>query len=102
MSNGIPHFLVAGIIIASPLLAQGQSERAIEIRVSSSEKSCFIDGVEVHCGDVGAKLKAMRVPADSHIHLRGDSRVSYDQMHSALESLVEAGYSTKVGFVTTR
>ena len=76
------------------------SQQSIEIRLSSSLDACFIADVEVSCNDVGAKLLAMNVPLNSRIHCVGDSVVSYELVHSTLESLGRAGYSTKVGFLT--
>jgi hypothetical protein len=76
-----------------------KSEQAIEIRLSSSLNSCFVVDTRISCGDIGAKLKAMSVPSNAHIHVAGDSAVSYELMHSALESLEKAGYSTRMGFV---
>jgi hypothetical protein len=76
-----------------------KSEQAIEIRLSSSLNSCFVVDTGISCSDIGAKLKAMGVPSNTHIHLAGDSAVSYELMHSALESLEKAGYPTRVGFV---
>ena len=78
----------------------GCPEKIIEIRVSSSSNSCFIAEDEVQCSEVGEKLKAMGVASGNHIHLRGDPAVTYDLVHSALDSLVKAGYSTRVGFVS--
>jgi hypothetical protein len=76
-----------------------KSEQAIEIRLSSSLNSCFVVDTEIPCSDIGVKLKAMGIPSNSHIHLLGDSAVSYELVHSTLESLDSAGYSTRVGFV---
>ena len=77
-----------------------KSEQTTEIRLSSALNTCFIADVEISCSDVGAKLLAMNVPLSSHIHCVGDSVVSYELVHSTLESLARAGYSTKVGFLT--
>ncbi len=77
-----------------------KSEQTVDIRLSSSLNACFIADIEVPCGEVGAKLLSMNVPLSSHIHCVGDTVVSYELVHSILESLDKAGYSTKVGFLT--
>lgn len=92
-------YLLFGLMIVSPIQAFAQSEQTIEILVSSSANTCFIAEAEVPCGEVGSRLKAMGVPSGSHIHLRGDPAVRYELVHTALDSLDRAGYSTKVGFV---
>jgi len=77
-----------------------RAEQVIEIRLSSAGNYCSIDDAQVACSELGGKLKLMRVPADAHIYLRGDSGVGHALMHTAFESLAKAGYSTNVVFVT--
>ena len=77
-----------------------KTDPIVEIRLSSSLNACFIADVEVPCGDVGSKLLAMNVPLSSRVRCVGDTVVSYELVHSLLESLEKAGYSTKVGFLT--
>jgi|SRR5271156_1975425 len=93
-------YLLAALLVASCSGVPVNSQQSIEIRLSSSLDACFIADVEVSCNDVGAKLLAMNVPLNSRIHCVGDSVVSYELVHSTLESLGRAGYSTKVGFLT--
>jgi hypothetical protein len=93
-------YLVTLLLVASCSGMPDKSEQTIDIRLSSSLNACFIADVEVPCGEVGAKLISMNVPLSSHIHCVGDTVVSYELVHSLLESLDKAGYSTKVGFLT--
>jgi biopolymer transport protein ExbD len=88
-------FLVAGCSSA-PV----PSEKDIRVAVFSHDKNCTIREVPLPCSDIGSKLKSMGVSPKQHIHLTGDSAVSYELMRSAIDSLERAGYSTNVGFVT--
>lgn len=96
----------ATAIFLTAVLAAGcssvpdKSDPTVEIRLSSSLNACFLTDVEVPCSDVGSRLLTMNVPLSSHIRCVGDTVVSYELVHSLLESLDKAGYSTKVGFLT--
>ncbi|HWX78971.1 MAG TPA: hypothetical protein VNZ02_02685 [Steroidobacteraceae bacterium] len=92
--------LLTVALVASCSSTPDKSDPIVEIRLSSSLNACFIADVEVPCGDVGSKLLAMHVPPSARIHCVGDTVISYELVHSILESLDKAGYSTKVGFLT--
>lgn len=92
-------FLTA-VFVASCSSTPDKSDPIVEIRLSSSLNACFIADIEVPCGDVGSKLLAMHVPLSAHVRCVGDTVISYELVHSILESLDKAGYSTKVGFLT--
>lgn len=88
------------LLVAACAGTPDKSDPIVDIRLSSALNACFIADAEVPCGEVGARLLAMNVPLSSHIHCVGDTVVSYELVHSILESLNAAGYSTKVGFLT--
>jgi hypothetical protein len=93
-------YLLAAVLAAAPLQAQVASAPVVQIRVSSSLKTCFIADLGVSCSDVGATLQGMKVPVNSDIHIVGDRDVTYELLHATLESLSRSGYSMKVGFMT--
>jgi biopolymer transport protein ExbD len=92
-------FFVA-IFLSALTLAQVTTAPVIKVRVSSSQNTCFVGEVAVPCSEVGAKLHAMSVEPGAHIHITGDLKVGYQLLHTALESLDQAGYRTNIGFVT--
>jgi hypothetical protein len=86
-------------LVASCSSAPAPSENDIRVAVSSHHNNCTIREVPLPCSELGSKLKSMGVSPKQHIHLTGDSAVSYELMRSAMDSLDRAGYSTNVGFV---
>jgi biopolymer transport protein ExbD len=73
----------------------------VQIRISSSQNTCFIADLGVQCRDVGATLLGMNVAADADIHIIGDRDVGYEMLRTVMDSLIQAGYKLKVGVVTT-
>ena len=90
--------MLAGLAVACCASADLTGVK-VSIRFTS-QQTCLIGDVEVACSDVGSKLKAMHVPANADIHLNGDETVKYALVSSAVNSLRNAGYSTKVGVLT--
>jgi biopolymer transport protein ExbD len=68
----------------------------VEVDVSSARNVCLIGNAEIPCGKVGSKLRALKVPLDAEIDVRGDTSASFPLAISVLESLTKAGYATKV------
>jgi biopolymer transport protein ExbD len=89
-----------GAVFVEVCPAQINPEHPMLVEVSSVRNTCLIASAEIPCGEVGSKLRALNVPLDADIHVKGDTGVTYSLVHSVFESLKKAGYSTKVGFVT--
>jgi hypothetical protein len=90
------------------LVGRGVTAASAQTSVSihlTSHQTCEIVGEEVPCADVGAKLLTMHVPLDSDIHMVADFDASYRAVSAALTSLMDslrnAGYRPKLGYVTT-
>jgi biopolymer transport protein ExbD len=92
--------ILTAAIVAVLACAQEAPAQIVQIRISSSLKTCFIADVAVSCSDVGAKLHAMKVSTDRDIHIAGDTDVTYELVRAATESRHQAGYRTKVGVLT--
>jgi hypothetical protein len=56
-----PAFL-STVFVAALSFAQSMPAQIVQIRVFLSLKTCFIADVAVPCSNVGAKLRAMKVP----------------------------------------
>jgi biopolymer transport protein ExbD len=93
-------FLISAVFVATLAYAQGTVGPNVVIRISSSLKTCFIADADVPCTDVGARLHAMKISADSDVHVTGDTDVKYELVHATMESLRRAGYRTKLGLLT--
>jgi hypothetical protein len=92
-------YFLAALLVAPLAQAQVVSAPIVQIRISSSENTCFIADLGVRCS-AGATLLGMNIAANADIHLVGDRDVSYEVLRTVMDSLFQAGYKLKVGVVT--
>jgi len=97
-------FLVASTflstVVAGLCSAQINPKHPFLVEVCSARNLCLIASAEIPCGEVGSRLRALNVPLDADIHVRGDTGASYALVSSAFESLKKAGYTIKTAYVT--
>jgi biopolymer transport protein ExbD len=98
--NSTKAYFLAALLAAPALQAQVTSAPIVQIRISSTQKTCFVADVGVRCSDVGATLLGMTVAANADIHIIGDRDVGYELLRTVTESLIQAGYKLKVGVMT--
>jgi biopolymer transport protein ExbD len=91
---------LAALLVAPSLQAQVASAPIVQIRISSSQNTCFIADLGVRCNDVGATLLGMNVAVNADIHIIGDKDVRYEILRTVMDSLSHAGYKLKVGAMT--
>jgi hypothetical protein len=95
-----PAFLLAALVTLGSSSLPAQTKTDVDIRIVG--ESCLIGGLDVPCGDVGAKLRELGTPADAHIHLIADPKAKYEAVSAAIASLRDAGFPPKMGYINVR
>jgi biopolymer transport protein ExbD len=88
------------VAFTNGVLTSAQAQAGLTVQVFS-DGNCGIADTKIPCAQVGAKLLAMRVPLSTVIDLKGDLTVAYKPVAAAGASLKDAGYRTKVAYITT-
>jgi hypothetical protein len=93
-----PCLCVAVLLVAC---ASAWAQTSLKVSIGfTSHKTCLLHDVDVPCSDVGATLRAQRVPIGSRIEFVGYTPANFDSVASAVNSLNRAGYPIRIGFVT--
>jgi len=83
-------------------IAQASREVPLLVTIDMSHPDapiCRVEATDIDCARVREELKAMGVPTSRDIHVRVDKYAKYEVVYSVLESLREAGYRDRVGFI---
>jgi biopolymer transport protein ExbD len=93
-----PTVIVAGLISGALAPVQAQTNVTVQI---FADGTCQVADSKMACEEVGAILLSMHVPVGSVIALKGDVAVSYKPVAAAGASLKNAGYRSKIAYITT-
>ena len=97
MDQARAFLFVALVTLGSSSLPAGP-ETLVQVRISS--ETCLVGKLNISCSDVGAKLLELGTPLDADIHVSGDAHASYSAISTALESLRNAGFKLKIGYIS--